>query len=146
MENMTVIKTPVDHEANLLQNTHKQLATQLQQIQVMMQAMQMRYSAGLHNVHKYYGGSGYHSGHTNYRGQGGRGVQLRGNWQGVPVGRVNRDLTNCCWTHGMCSHPRITAGHRKNYTRSTNCGATRCREARGTAPDMSGQYLQVKLM
>ena len=62
----TATKAPVDHVANAVQNTHPQLATQLQQIQAIMQAMQMQYAAVPHGIrHKYggrqdYGGRGYH--------------------------------------------------------------------------------------
>ena len=37
-ETPMVVQVPLDHVANALQNTQKQLDTQLQQIQVMMQA------------------------------------------------------------------------------------------------------------
>ena len=38
------------------------------------------------------------------------------------------------------------AGNQQKDKISTRCGATIFREARGTSPDMSGRYLQVKLM
>ena len=71
----------------------------------MIQAMQMQYAVELQNAHQDYGGRGYHSGHANYRGQGGCGAQCRVNWRGGRGGRVNRDLTHYCWTHGMCYYP-----------------------------------------
>ena len=61
-ENPTVIELPVNHVANAVQNTQKQLATQLKKIQAMVQAMQMKYSSGPQNAHQYYEGRGYHSG------------------------------------------------------------------------------------
>ena len=105
MDNPAVIEEPVDHVANAVQNTQQQLATQLQKMQAIMQAMHMQYAAGPQNAHQYYEGCGYHCGHENYRGQGGRGTQSRGNWRGSRGGHANRDLTHSCWTHGMCSHP-----------------------------------------
>ena len=41
MKTPTVLQAPVDHVANAVQNTQQKLATQLQQMQAMMQAMQM---------------------------------------------------------------------------------------------------------
>ena len=38
-ENPAVIEEPVDHMANAVQNTHQQLATQLQQMYSMTQTM-----------------------------------------------------------------------------------------------------------
>ena len=92
----------------------------------MVQPMQMQYAVWHHNAHQYYGFCGCHGGHTNYCGQGGHDTQRRGNWQGGPGGRINRDI-------------HITAG-------STECvpiqakygGATRFWEVSGTVPDKSG--------
>ena len=44
-ENKTTVQEPIDHVANVVQITQKQLATQLQQMQEMMQAIQIQYSA-----------------------------------------------------------------------------------------------------
>ena len=43
---------------NAVQNTQQHLATQIQQMQVMMQATQVQYSAGHQNAHQGYGGVG----------------------------------------------------------------------------------------
>ena len=104
MENPALIEEPVDHVANQVQKTQKQLATQLQQTQEMIQEMQIQYAAGPHNARQDYGGLRYHIGHTNYCGQGGRGAKLRVNWWDGRGGRINRDITHYCWTHGMCAH------------------------------------------
>ena len=40
-ENTTVIEETADHVANAVQNTQKQLAKELQQMQAIIQAMQM---------------------------------------------------------------------------------------------------------
>ena len=96
MENLAVIEEPANHVANAVQNIQKQLDTQLQKTQAMIQEMQMQYAAGPQNAHQDYGGRRYHGGHANYCGQGGRGAQRRGNWRGGRGGRVNRDLTHCC--------------------------------------------------
>ena len=45
-ENTAVIEAWVDHVANAVQNTQQQLATQIQQMKVMMQAIQLQYVAG----------------------------------------------------------------------------------------------------
>ena len=45
----------VDHVSNTVQNTQQKLAAQLQQIQVMMQAMQMKYAAAPHGTRQDYG-------------------------------------------------------------------------------------------
>ena len=66
-ENLTITPEPADHVANTVQITQQQLATQLQQIQKMMLAMHMQYAAAPQHAHQYYGGRGYHVGHTNYR-------------------------------------------------------------------------------
>ena len=63
----------MDHVDDAVQSTQQQLATQLQQIQLMMQTMQMHYNAGPHVTLQYYGGCGYHSNQPSYHGQGGRG-------------------------------------------------------------------------
>ena len=44
-ETPTVVQALAYHVANAVQKNQQQLATQLQQIQAMMQAMQMKYSA-----------------------------------------------------------------------------------------------------
>ena len=79
-DNATVIEALVNYVANAVKITQKQLATQLQQMQAMMQEMQLQYSAGPQNTYQYCGGRGYHSGHANYRVQGGGGAQCKGNW------------------------------------------------------------------
>ena len=38
-ETLMVVQSPVYHAANEVKNTHRQLATQMQQMQVMMQSM-----------------------------------------------------------------------------------------------------------
>ena len=90
---------------NTVQNTQQQLATQLQQIQGIMQAIQIQYVAVPQNAHQDHGGHGYHGGHTNYCGQGRRSTQRRLNWQDGCGGHVNSDITHYCCTHVMCSHP-----------------------------------------
>ena len=40
-ETLAVVQAPVDHVANAVQNTQKQLAKELQQMQAIIQAMQM---------------------------------------------------------------------------------------------------------
>ena len=115
-------------------------------MQEMMQAMQLQYAAGPQNSHQDYGSCGCHGGHANYCGQGGRGVQCRGNWRGGRVGRVNRDLTHYCWNHVICAHP--SKGFR-TLAEGQNKDAmwyNKISEVRGTAPDMLGRYLQAKLM
>ena len=104
MDNLTAIEEPVDHVANAVKNTQQQLSIELKQMQAMMQVIQMQYAAVPQNSHQDYGGRGYHRGHSNYRGQGGRGTQHRGNWRGGRGGRVNSYLTHYCYTHGMCAH------------------------------------------
>ena len=47
---------------------------------------------------------GNYLGHNNYRGQGGRGAQIRVNWRGGRGGRASSDLTHYCWKHGMRDH------------------------------------------
>ena len=65
-ETRTSVQAPVDHVANAVQNTQKQLATQLQQMKSMMQTTQMHYNTVPHGTRKDYGGrqdyegSGYH--------------------------------------------------------------------------------------
>ena len=104
-ENTRVIESTVDHVVNAVQNTQQQLSTKLQQMQVMMQSLQMKYASGPQNAHQNYGGRGYPGGHASYCGKGGHGAQRIVNWRGGRGGRVNRDLTHYCWTHGMCDHP-----------------------------------------
>ena len=58
----TVVQAPVDHVANVVQNTQQKLSTQLQKMQVMMQAMQMQYDASQHVAHQDYGGRQYYGG------------------------------------------------------------------------------------
>ena len=67
-ENATTVPEAVNHVANAVQITHQQLDTQLQQMQAILQAMHMQYSAKPHHDHQDYGSCGYHGGHTNYRG------------------------------------------------------------------------------
>ena len=50
METPTVKQKPMDHVANTVNNTQQQLATQLQQMQAMVQAMQMQYAAKPHGT------------------------------------------------------------------------------------------------
>ena len=93
-ETPMVLQAPVDHVANAVQNIQKQLDTQLQKTQAMIQEMQMQYAAGPQNAHQDYGGRRYHGGHANYCGQGVCGAQRRVNWRGCCSGCVNRDLTH----------------------------------------------------
>ena len=110
METPAVVQEPVAYVANAVQNTHKELSTQLQQIQLMMQAMQMQITAVPHVTRQDYGGRqdyvghGYHSNQSSYRGRGGRGSQNNGNWRVGHGGRANSILTHYCLTHGMCAH------------------------------------------
>ena len=66
-ETTTIMQTPVDHVANAVQNTQQQLATQLQQMQLTMQNMQIHYNTVPHGTRQdyggrqYSGGRGYHS-------------------------------------------------------------------------------------
>ena len=83
----------------------EKFSTQLQQMQAMVQAIQMKYAAGPQKSHQDYVVRGYHSGHTNYCGQGGCGVKRRLNWRCGRGVRVNRDLTHYCCTHEICAHP-----------------------------------------
>ena len=46
-ETMTVVQGPLYHVTNTVQNAQKNLATQLQQMKAMMQAMQMQYAAAV---------------------------------------------------------------------------------------------------
>ena len=50
-ENRMVIAEPVDHVANVVQSTQQQLATQFQEIQVMMQTTQVQYSTSTQHTH-----------------------------------------------------------------------------------------------
>ena len=50
------MQAPLDHVANAVQNTQKQMATQLYKIQSMMQAMQIQYAAVPHGTRQDYGG------------------------------------------------------------------------------------------
>ena len=67
-----VVQVLVDHVANAVQNTQQYLATQLQQMQAMMRAMQIQYSALPNGTlqdyvgHQYYGGIGYHDNQSSY--------------------------------------------------------------------------------
>ena len=99
-----VFESPVYHVDNVMQNTQQQLDLHLQKMQPMMQSKKMKYAAGPQNANQYYGDSGYHIGHTNYCGQGGRSAQCRVNWKGSHGGRVNRDITHYYWNHGMCTY------------------------------------------
>ena len=67
-ENLTSVQVPVDHVDNTLQSTHKQLATQLQKMQLMMQTMQMHYNSVQCGTHQDYGGRGYHGKQSSYSG------------------------------------------------------------------------------
>ena len=64
----------MDHVDNAVQNTQYQLATQLQQMQSIIQAMQMQFTAAPHGTGQYYGrrqdygGRGYNGNQSNYRG------------------------------------------------------------------------------
>ena len=49
------VQATVDHVANTVQITHQQLATQLQQMQLIMQTMQMNYIAVPHGTPRNYG-------------------------------------------------------------------------------------------
>ena len=77
METPTVVQAPVDHVANAVQNTQQQLATQLQKIQSMMQAMHTKITEVPHGTRRNYGGRldyggcGYHGNQSSYRGRGG---------------------------------------------------------------------------
>ena len=103
-ENAINIPKPIDHVSNASKSTQQHLATQLQKMQAMIQAMHIQYAAAPQNAHQYYGGNGYHGGYTNYSGRGGRSAQLRGNLHGGKSGRCNSDLTHYCWTHVMCAY------------------------------------------
>ena len=71
-ETPTVVQAPVDHVANAVQNTQQKLATQLQKLQLMMQAMQMQFTSVPHGTRQDYedlqdyGGCGYHSNQSSY--------------------------------------------------------------------------------
>ena len=54
----TKIPEPIDNLAIAVQSTQQQLATQLQKIQEMMQAIQMQYAAAPKHAHQDYGGCG----------------------------------------------------------------------------------------
>ena len=53
-ENATTIPERVDHVPNAVQSTQKNLATQLQQTQAIIQRMQMKYSAAPQHAHQEY--------------------------------------------------------------------------------------------
>ena len=53
-ENATTIPERVDHVPNAVQSTQKNLATQLQQTQAIIQTMQMKYSAAPQHAHQEY--------------------------------------------------------------------------------------------
>ena len=99
-ETPTVMQAPVDHVANAVQNTLKQLSTQLQQMQAMMQAMQMQYATAPRGTfqdyggRQYYVGRGYHGNQSSYLGRGGRGAQSNGNWRRGRGGRAKSNLTH----------------------------------------------------
>ena len=65
----TAVEAPVNHVANAVQNTQQQLATQLQKIKAMMQAMHMQYAATPQGSCQDFGGRGYHSHQSNYCGR-----------------------------------------------------------------------------
>ena len=73
-ENPTIVQAPVDHVANVVQKTQKKLATQLQQMKLMMQTTHMNYNAVPHGtrqdygIYQYYVGRGYHDNQSSYRG------------------------------------------------------------------------------
>ena len=69
---LTSVQAPVDHVANAVQSNQKQLSTQLQKIQPMMQTMQINYNAVPHGTRQEYCGRRYHGNPSSYRGQGGR--------------------------------------------------------------------------
>ena len=104
-ETPTSVQVPLDHVANAVQITQQQLATQLQQMQLMMQTMKMHYNAAPHGTRQECGGRGYHGNQSSYPGRGGRGSQNNGNCHTGCGGRVNSNLTRYCWKHGMCDHP-----------------------------------------
>ena len=137
-DNGTTILKPIDHVENSVQNTQQQLAMQLQHMQVMIQAMQMQYSAAPQLSHQDYEVHRYHGGYNNYRCRRGSGTQHRVNWRSGQSGRGNSDLTHYCWNHRMCAHPSKYCRPLQKATRRTWCGVTRCWGASGTAPDRSG--------
>ena len=86
-ETSAVVQAPVDHVANAVQNTQQHLATQMQQMQAMMQDIQIQYATAPPGTRQDYGGlqdygrQGYHGNQSSYRGWGGRGAKKK--WIGA---------------------------------------------------------------
>ena len=73
-EKVTTVPEPVNHVENTVQRTQKKLATQLNQMQEMMQTMKIQYAEATQHAHQDNRGRVYHGRHTNYCGQGRRGA------------------------------------------------------------------------
>ena len=91
-DNTTIIPEPVNHVANAVQITQKQLANQLQKIQAMMQTMHIQYSAAPQHTRKVYGVSRYHGGNNNFCGRVVHGDQRRVNCKCGHGSWINSDL------------------------------------------------------
>ena len=103
-EHPTTMPEPIDHVSNAVQSTQQQLATQLKQMQAIMQTVQIQYSAAPQHTHQDRGGREFHVGNNNFRGRGGHGAQHQGNWIGCRDGQGSSDLTHCFCNHVMCDH------------------------------------------
>ena len=68
METPASMQAPVYHVANAVKSTQQQLATQLQQMQSMMQNMHLHYNAVPHGTHQDYVVRGYQGNQSSYRG------------------------------------------------------------------------------
>ena len=115
----TIVQVPVDHVSNTVQITHKQLATQIQQMQSMIQTIQMHYNAVPHGTIQDYGGRGYQGNQSSYCVRGRCGTQNNSNWCGGRGGRANSNIKHYCCTHIMYAHPRKDCrtpsdGHQKD--------------------------------
>ena len=78
----------MDHVANVMQNIHHHLDTQLQQMKSTMQATKLQITAVTHGTRQYYvvcqdyGGNRYHGNQSSYRSLGGRVAQNNKNLRG----------------------------------------------------------------
>ena len=60
---------PQEHVSNAVQDIQQHLPAQLKQIHMMMQVMQLHYTAALQPIYQQYGGQGNYVVHNNYRGR-----------------------------------------------------------------------------
>ena len=146
------MQASMDHVANAVQNTQHQLATQLQQMQSMMQSMKMKLMqfpmAHVNTMRSANIMKEVDTTVTNPITAAEEGAEHKTTEIGVEAVVVKPTvISHITVGNTECVPIQVnTTGTQQMATKRTRYGVTRCRAVRETAPSRSGQYLIIKLM